>query len=141
MTFISLFVIFKETFIADDMTEKQNLFGQELKILRKKAKWTQAQLAEFARISASYISQLETGVKDPTDRVIAKLSSALDIPENRLFIKIGKLKMDLAATLARGREEAPEILTSLSDKQWEELLNYLAYIKVKESILYDVEND
>jgi len=116
------------------MTEKRNLFGQELRKLRKEAIYTQDQLAKLAGISASYISQLETGEKKPTDRVITKLSGALDIPENRLFIKIGKLKMDLAATLAMGRKEAPEILTSLSDAQWEELLTYLAYIKVKASI-------
>jgi len=116
------------------MTQKQNLFGQELRKLRKEAKYRQVQLAKLAGISGTYISQLETGKKKPTDRVIAKLSGALDIPENRLFIKIGKLKMDLAATLAIDRKEAPEILTSLSDEQWEELLTYLAYIKVKASI-------
>ena len=116
------------------MTEKQNLFGQELRKLRKEAKYKQAELAKLAGVSGAYISQLETGKKKPTDRVITKLSGALDIPENRLFIKIGKLKMDLAATLAIGRKEAPKILTSLSDEQWEELLTYLAYIKVNASI-------
>ena len=116
------------------MTEKQNLFGQELRKLRKEAKYRQVQLAKLAGISGTYVSQLETGKKKPSDRVITKLTSALDIPENRLFIKIGKLKMDLAATLAIGRKEAPAIITSLSDEQWEELLTYLAYIKVKASI-------
>ena len=114
---------------------KQNQFGEELRNLRKEARYTQDKLAKCAEISASYVSQLETGAKKPSDRVITKLSGALDIPENRLFIKIGKLKMDLAATLAIGRKEAPAIITSLSDEQWEELLTYLAYIKVKASIV------
>jgi len=117
------------------MTEKQNLFGQELKKLRKEARYTQDQLAKFAGISASYISQLETGNRDPTDRVITKLSGPLDIPENHLFITIGKIKMDLAGTLATERKEAPDLLINLSDEEWEELLTYLAYIKVKASIL------
>lgn len=116
------------------MTEKQNLFGQELRKLRKEARYTQDQLAKFAGISASYISQLETGNKDPTDRVITKLSGPLDIAENHLLIKIGKLKMDLAGTLAIGRNEAPELLATISDEQWKELLTYLAYIKVKSSL-------
>ncbi len=116
------------------MIGKQNLFGQELRKLRKEAKYTQAQLAKLAGISASYISQLETGNKDPTDRVITKLSGPLDIPENHLLITIGKIKMDLAGTLATARKEAPEIISSLSDEQWKELLTYLAYIKVKTSI-------
>ena len=117
------------------MIEKENRFGQEIRRLRKEARYTQGKLAKLARISASYISQLETGEKYPTDRVIGKLSGALDIPENRLFAKIGKLKMDLAATLATDREEIPEILASFSDKEWEELVAYAAYIKVKASFL------
>jgi transcriptional regulator with XRE-family HTH domain len=118
------------------MTEKQNLFGQELRKLRKEAGYTQEELAKLAGISGAYISQLETAEKRPTDRVITKLSGPLDVPENRLFITIGKVKMDLAATLAISRKEAPQILTSLTDKQWEELLTYLAYIKVKASITH-----
>lgn len=116
------------------MADNQNIFGQELRRIRKDVKLKQAQLAKLAGISAAYISQLETGKKKPTDRVITKLSGALDIPENRLLIKIGKMKMDLAATLATRRKEMPKILTSLNDDQLEELLTYLAYIKVKASI-------
>lgn len=116
------------------MTEEQNLFGQELKRLRKKATYQQEKLAKLAGISASYISQLETGKKRPTDRVITKLSGPLGVPENYLLITVGKIKMDLAGTLATERSEAPEILNSLSDEQWQELLSYLAYIKVKASI-------
>lgn len=116
------------------MADKQNTFGQELRKLRKGLELRQDQLAELAGISAAYVSQLETGEKQPTDRVITKLCGALDIPENRLLIKIGKMKMDLAATLATRRKEMPKILSSLTDDQLEELLIYLAYIKVKASI-------
>lgn len=116
------------------MAKKQNLFGQELRKLRKEATYTQDELAKRAGISASYISQLETGRKDPTERVITKLIGPLDIPENHLLITVGKIKMDLAGTLATERKDAPEILGSLSDQEWEELLTYLAYIKVKASI-------
>ena len=116
------------------MTEKQNDFGDELRKLRKAAGYTQAHLAKLAGISTAYVSQLETGEKEPTDRVITKLSGPLDIPENHLLITIGKIKMDLAGTLAIERKEAPEIISSLSDEQWKELLTYLAYIKVKTSI-------
>ena len=115
--------------------EEQSPFGQELRKLRKETRYTQTRLAKLARISTAYISQLETGNKKPTDRVITKLSDPLGISDNRLFIKISKPKMDLAATLATSREETPEILTSLSNEQWDELRIYLAYIKVKASIL------
>ena len=115
--------------------ENQNLFGEELKKLRKEAKYKQAELAKLAGVSGAYISQLETGKKKPTDRVITKLSGPLDVQENRLLITVGKIKMDLAGTLSTERKEAPKILSSLSDEEWEELLTYLAYIKVKASIL------
>jgi transcriptional regulator with XRE-family HTH domain len=116
------------------MVDKQNSFGKELRRLRKSLQLRQDQLAELAGISAAYISQLETGKKNPTDRVITKLCGALDIPENRLLIKIGKMKMDLAATLATRRKKVPTILRSLTDDQLEELLTYIAYIKVRASI-------
>ena len=116
------------------MTEKQNKFGQELRRLRKEATYTQGELAKLAEISASYISQLETGDKEPTDRVITKLSGPLGVPENFLLITVGKIKMDLAGTLATERREAPDIISSLSTQEWEELLTYLAYIKVKSDL-------
>lgn len=114
--------------------EKRNLFGVELRKLRNDTKYTQVQLAKLAEISAAYISQLETGKREPTDRVITKLSDALNIPENQLLIKVGRVKMDFAETLAISRSELVKLLTALSDEQWEELLTYLAYIKLKSSI-------
>jgi len=116
------------------MTGKQTLFGQELKKLRKEAGYTQEELGKRAGISASYVSQLETGNKEPTDKVITKLSGPLDIPENHLLLTVGKIKMDLVSTLATDLKEAPEILSALSDQEWERLLTDLATIKVKASI-------
>ena len=115
--------------------EEQNLFSAELRKLRKDATYTQVQLAKLAGISAAYISQLETGKKKPTDRVITRLSYALNVPENRLLVKVGKIKMDFVETLAINRNESFKLLAALSDEQWEELLAYLAYIKLKSSIL------
>jgi transcriptional regulator with XRE-family HTH domain len=116
------------------MKEKRNLFGQELRKLRKEAIYTQDQLAKFARISASYISQLETGGKKPTDRVITKLAGALDIPENRLLMKVDKIKMDFASTFVFTKETASDLIAKLPDKEWEDLQNYLAFLKVKSAI-------
>ena len=112
---------------------RQNPFGQELRRLRKEVRYTQHQLAKLAGISTAYVSQLETGRK-PTDRVITKLSHALDVTENRLLITIGKLKMDLAGTLATDRTEAARMITTLPEKEFEEMLTYLAYVMVKSSI-------
>ena len=116
------------------MVNNENAFGKELLRLRKSLKLKQNQLAKLAGISAAYVSYLESGNKQPTDKVITKLCRAFDIPENRLLIKIGKMKMDLAATLAPRRKEIPKILRSLTDEQLEELFTYLAYMKIKATI-------
>ena len=116
------------------MNKDQSAFSVELRKLRKEARYTQQQLANLANISAAYISQLETGKKKPTDRVITKLCGPLDIPENRLLIKIGKVKMDLAATFSANRKDTMEIITNLTEEQRQELLTYLAYLRIKSSI-------
>jgi transcriptional regulator with XRE-family HTH domain len=117
------------------MVEHQNYFGTELRKHRKQRGYTQAKLAKLAKISETYVSLLETGIKKPSDRVIRKLSDALNIEENRLLVTVGKIKMDLFGTLSIGRDEVPELLVDLSDKEWEELLSYVAYIRVKATIL------
>ena len=57
------------------MDEKENAFGKELRKLRREGsiKYTQNELAKLAGVTASYISQLETGEKRPTLKVIHKL--------------------------------------------------------------------
>lgn len=136
MTISSLLVklLIPITSLKTMMIEKENPFGQELRRLRKQAEYTQKRLAKLAGISSAYISQLETGDKYPTDKVITKLSGPLDVTENHLLITVGKMKMDLAGTLATERKEVPKVIRSLSDEELEELLTYLAYIKVKSSI-------
>ncbi len=116
------------------MTEKQDLFGQELRKLRKKANYTQDQLAKLAGISAAYVSQLETSNKKPTDGVITKLSRALEIPENHLLMKVDKIKMDFASTFAFTKEAASDLIAKLSDKEWDDLQSYLAFLQVKSAI-------
>ena len=114
-----------------DMSERPTTFAEELRKLRMDEGYTQAQLAKHAGITAAYVSQLETGKRRPNQRVIRKLSSALQVHPNRLFKTIHMVEMDLASTLATRRDAVRAILPTLPSEQLEELANYLTYLEFK----------
>jgi len=119
------------------MKEPRTEFGRELRQLRTKGttRYSLAELAELAGVTASYISQLETGEKSPTPRVIRKLSRHLGVAPNHLLSKIGMVEMDLAGTLASNREHLNSIMPDMTDEQLEELANYLTYLDFKVTAL------
>ena len=47
--------------------------------------WTQEELAERAGIHPVYLSGVETGVRNPTFRVLSRIASALGVPLVTLF--------------------------------------------------------
>lgn len=110
-------------------------FTDELKRLRKEAGFTQAALAEAAGVSAGYVRQLETDKKRPTRSVIRKLSGPLGVSPNKLFSTINMVEMDLASTLAAGRDKVRGAMPELPPEQVEELADYLAFLKFKASVL------
>lgn len=115
--------------------ESPKAFRDILKRLRTEAGYNKTQLAKKAKISCSYVSQLEAGKKPPTDRVIRILSRALEIPENRLFSTIGKVEMDLAGTLAASREKVRSRMPDLTSDEIEALAEYLTYLEFKAAAL------
>ena len=118
------------------MQNLKNEFGWELRRLRREARYTQAELGKKAdNITASYVSQLETGKKIPTPRVIRSLSGALDVLPNYLLSIIGVLEMDLASTLVNNRDQVGTIMPDLPEEQLEEIANYLTYLEFKASAL------
>lgn len=52
-------------------------FGKALRELRRNEEMTMTQLATYSNISQSYISQLENGVRLPSDKLIEQISTAL----------------------------------------------------------------
>ena len=115
------------------MKEPTSEFGQELRRLRREGmiKYSQANLANLAGIKASYVSQLETGKKNPTPRVIHRLSHHLGVTPNHLLAKIGMVEMDLASTFASNRDQVREKMPDLTQQQLEDLTNYLTYLDFK----------
>lgn len=68
--------------------EQYDTFRENIKYYRKRNNLTQEELAEKADISISYIKQIESNkeYKNVSLTVILKLSKALDVSVDKLFI-------------------------------------------------------
>ena len=68
--------------------EEYDNFKQNIKYYRKKLNLTQEDLAEKADLSISYIKQIESNkeFKNVSFTVILKLSKALDVSVDKLFV-------------------------------------------------------
>jgi len=60
--------------------------GRNIKILRAKQGLSQADLAEKADISITFLSNIERGIKFPLPEILSKLANSLGIEVNQLFI-------------------------------------------------------
>lgn len=80
--------------------------GNAIQLARSKRKLSQAQLAQRADISVSYLSLLERSRRDPPLSTVKRISSALGMPIEILFFlgaeggELGALNRELAAQLA-----------------------------------------
>jgi len=52
-------------------------FGEMLKYTRKEAKMSQSQLSKTAKITQTYLSQIEGGVKKPNLKTVESIANAL----------------------------------------------------------------
>lgn len=71
--------------------------GEFLRAQRQLAGLSLRQLAELARISNPYLSQVERGLHEPSLRVLTSLAHALGIPPHHLLAQAG-MASDAAAT-------------------------------------------
>ncbi|MDP8953308.1 MAG: helix-turn-helix transcriptional regulator [Actinomycetota bacterium] len=61
--------------------------GKEVRRLREKKGWSQAQLAVYAGSSQPTVNQIESGKRNPSTRTLEKLAEALDVEVGQLFPK------------------------------------------------------
>ncbi|QGG47668.1 helix-turn-helix domain-containing protein [Heliorestis convoluta] len=83
--------------------------GQYLKELRLKKELSLAQLSKEVGVGAPYLSELERGLKSPSDHLIHQLADFYDLEEDVLFAKFGKIP--IAARVVLGNE--PMLLKTL----------------------------
>ena len=68
------------------MKEIINQIGNNIKEQRKKAGFTQAELAEKINVDPKYISRLETGTSTPSISTVIKISEVLKIDFQSFFV-------------------------------------------------------
>jgi transcriptional regulator with XRE-family HTH domain len=59
--------------------------GNRVRALRKKQAWTQVELAEMLGIDRSYLSEIETGKKDPSLRVLKTIADGFSLTLSQLL--------------------------------------------------------
>ncbi len=67
------------------MNEAGTQVGAQIRRLRKAKGWTVAQLAVYADMSPSAVSQIETGRRSPTAASMSKLAEALEVEVRDFF--------------------------------------------------------
>lgn len=59
--------------------------GKRIRALRRLKRVTQQQLAQMIDLSASQLSNIERGVKEPKPELLEKMAAALNIPREEFF--------------------------------------------------------
>ncbi|MEL6892144.1 MAG: helix-turn-helix domain-containing protein [Actinomycetota bacterium] len=97
-------------------------FGDFIRTQRRLADLSQRELARISEVSDAYLSQLERGLHEPSVRVVNAISSALNLPSDKL---LGFLGGQVDADDGPATEAA--ILTDdrLTDAQKQSLLDVL----------------
>lgn len=59
-------------------------FGERIRALRQARGWTQVEMADFLAMDRSYLSEIETGKKDPSLTMLKTLASGLKTTISKL---------------------------------------------------------
>ena len=117
--------------MAEDPWRTQlEAFGGFVRTQRQLAKLSLRELAELARVSNPYLSQIERGLHEPSIRVIQAIARALDISTETLLAQVGLMgDNDDEGRIHGATEAAISADPYLTDGQREALLAvYRSYV-------------
>jgi transcriptional regulator with XRE-family HTH domain len=105
-------------------------FGAFVRTQRQLAKLSLRELAELARVSNPYLSQIERGLHEPSIRVVRAIANALDISADTLLAQIGLISEERSDGRVGGATEAAIVADPyLSEGQRQALLAvYRSYV-------------
>ncbi len=116
---------------------RQSQAGDYLLDLRNEKGLSLAKVCKILEISANYLSEIERGLKVPSDHLIRQLADFYDIDEASLFERFGKVPLTVREALENSkslRKTISEISSSkkLTEEQKQELYDelYRLYKKV-----------
>ncbi len=114
--------------------QQRETLGSFIRNQRQLAKLSLRQLAELAKISNPYLSQLERGLHEPSMRVLQGLAEALGVSVDTMLAHAGVLPDRVGEGRATLTEDAIRADSLLSDEQKEALLSvYRSYVAVGSS--------
>jgi transcriptional regulator with XRE-family HTH domain len=119
--------------MIDDPWERQRAaLGAYIRSQRKLANLSLRQLADIAKVSNPYLSQIERGLHAPSVRVLRSIAEALDLSAETLLEQAGLLEQANGSGNHRATpatERAIRIDPRLSDAQKEALISvYRSYV-------------
>jgi transcriptional regulator with XRE-family HTH domain len=110
---------------SDDRDAVWNSVGEFIRAQREMANLSLRQLAEIAKISNPYLSQIERGLHKPSADVLKNLASALKISAETMYTQAGLLDQaagDPSARSGPGVEEAVRMDARLTADQKDTLV-------------------
>lgn len=96
--------------------------GEFIKTQRRLARLSLRQLADVAKVSNAYLSQIERGLYRPSAKVLNHIAHALDLSAETLYAKAGLLEEDPDADVRPDVEQAIRVDPRLTDDQKDVLL-------------------
>ncbi len=86
--------------MTDPWQAQVDALGQFIRGQRQLAKLSLRELADRARVSNPYLSQIERGMHEPSVRVLKAIAAALGLPAETLLAEAGLLDEDEGAPRA-----------------------------------------
>jgi transcriptional regulator with XRE-family HTH domain len=103
------------------VAEKRDELGEFLRVQRELAQLSLRQLADMAKVSNAYLSQVERGLYRPSAQVLKNLADALKLSVETMYARAGLLDDD-RETPAADVEQAIRLDDTLSADQKEALI-------------------
>jgi transcriptional regulator with XRE-family HTH domain len=107
---------------AKKARDRLEQLGEFIRNQRRLADLSIRQLADVARVSNPYLSQVERGIYKPSAEILKSIAEALDISAETLFQKAGLLSEERETRDAPGVEEAIRMDPRLSTEQKKALI-------------------
>lgn len=96
--------------------------GEFIRAQRRLAQLSLRQLAELAKVSNAYLSQIERGVYKPSAKVLKALSEALHVSAETLYARAGLLEEHPDSDIRPSVEETIRLDPRLNTEQKETLI-------------------
>ena len=113
-----------------DTDDQWKHLGEFIKAQRELANLSLRQLADVAKVSNPYLSQLERGLYKPSAEVLKNIAEALHISAETMFAQAGLLDPETRDKRAGGVEDAIRLDSRLSTEQKDTLIRiYKGFIE------------